>query len=189
MALLIAGIALWSLVHLYPAAMPANRARLVDRLGGTAYRGLFSLDIVIALILIVAGWRMTDVNPVYAPPLYGSPIVTALMFVSFLLFAGASAPGNIKRALRHPMLLGMLTWSVAHLLANGDNRSVVLFGGFGIWAVVSMLLINRRDGDWRRPAAVAASKDAMTIAATLVIFGLALYLHRFVIGVSALPGI
>lgn len=187
MAFLIAGVALWSLVHLYPAVLPGNRARLVDKLGSNTYRGLFSLDIVIALVLIVIGWRMADIRPVYTPPLYGSPVVTGLMFLSFLLFAGASAPGNIKRMLRHPMLLGMLTWSIAHLLANGDNRSVILFGGLGLWAILSMLLINRRDGTWKRPAAVPVSKDAMTIAGTLLIFGLALYLHRFVIGVSALP--
>lgn len=189
MAILIAGVALWSLVHLYPAVLPNNRARLVDRLGSNTYRGLFSIDIIIALVLIIIGWRMTEVRPVYAPPLYGSPIVTGLMFVSFLLFAGASAPGNIKRALRHPMLLGMLTWSVAHLLANGDNRSVVLFGGLGLWAIASMLLINRRDGDWQPPAAVPISRDAMTIAGTLLIFGLALFLHRFIFGVPALPGL
>ncbi len=189
MAFLIAGVVLWSLVHLYPAVLPSSRARLVDKLGPGTYRGLFSLDIVIALVLIIIGWRMADVRPVYTPPLYGSPLVTGLMFVSFLLFAGASAPGNIKRVLRHPMLLGMLTWSVAHLLANGDSRSIVLFGGLGLWAVLSMLLINRRDGEWQRPAAVAASKDVMTVAVTLVIFGLALYLHDFVIGVSALPGL
>ena len=189
MTILVAGVALWSLVHLFPAVMPSSRARLVGKLGAGTYRGLFSRDIVIALVLIIVGWRMADVRPVYTPPLYGSPIVTGLMFVSFLLFAGASAPGNIKRLLRHPMLLGMLTWSVAHLLANGDNRSVVLFGGLGLWAIFSMVFINRRDGEWQRPAAVAASKDAMTVAATLLIFGLALYLHRFVIGVSALPGL
>lgn len=189
MAFLVAGVALWSLVHLYPAVLPHSRVRVIDRLGANTYRGLFSLDIIIALVLIVIGWRTAEVRPVYAPPLLGSPIVTGLMFVSFLLFAGASAPGNIKRVLRHPMLLGMLTWSVAHLLANGDNRSIVLFGGLGLWAVLSMLLINRRDGAWQRPAAVAASKDAMTVAGTLLIFGLAIYLHRFVIGVSALPGL
>lgn len=188
MAILVAGVALWSLMHLYPAVLPGNRAKLVDKLGSKTYRGLFSLDIVIALVLIVVGWRMTDVAAVYAPPLYGSPLVTALMFVSFLLFAGASAPGNIKRVLRHPMLLGMLTWSVAHLLANGDNRSVVLFGGLGLWSIASIVMINRRDGAWQRPAAVAVSRDAMTVLGTLLIFGLAIYLHKFVIGVSALPG-
>lgn len=189
MAFLIAGVALWSLIHLYPAALPYNRQRLVDKLGAGTYRGLFSLDLVIALVLIIIGWRTADVRAIYAPPLYGSPLVTGLMFVSFLLFAGASAPGNIKRVLRHPMLLGLLTWSVAHLLANGDNRSVVLFGGLGAWAIASMLLINRRDGAWRRPAAVPAFKDIMTIAATVLLFGLALFLHPFLFGASALPGL
>ncbi|MDX1517677.1 MAG: NnrU family protein [Woeseiaceae bacterium] len=188
MLLLIAGVTLWSLVHLFPSLYPSARERLIARLGDGPYRGLFSLDIVIAIVLIVVGWRSADVQPVYVAPLYGSVIVTALMFVSFLLFAGASAPGNLKRWLRHPMLTGTVVWSVAHLLANGDNRSIVLFGGIGLWAIVAMLTINRRDGARQRPPPVPLSRDAMTVAGTAIIFGIVLFLHRYLFGVSALPG-
>lgn len=168
--------------------MPNARTRLIDKLGNGPYRGLFALDIVIAMVLIVVGWRSTDVQFVYVPPLYGSPIVSALMFASFILFAAADAPGNIKRFLRHPMLTGAVVWSVAHLLANGDNRSIVLFGGIGLWALVEIVLITRRDGEWVKPAAVSPAKDAMTVVASAVIFGIVLYLHKFLFGVPALPG-
>lgn len=189
MALLIAGVLLWSLVHLFPSVMPTVRASLIGRLGFGPYRGLFSLDIVIALVLIVVGWRAADARLMYTPPLFGSSIVTVLMFVSFLLFAAANAPGNLKRVFRHPMLTGTITWSAAHLLANGDSRSLVLFGGIGLWALISIVTINRRDRDWIRPEPAPFSRDLITLLATAALFGLFLYLHPYLFGVSPLPGL
>lgn len=189
MVLLIAGVLLWSVVHLFPSVLPNTRANLIGKLGYGPYRGLFALDILIALVLIVIGWRAADVELVYAPPLFGSPVVTVLMFVSFVLFAAANAPGNIKRMLRHPMLTGTVVWSVAHLLANGDSRSVVLFGGIGLWALISIFTINRRDGEWAKPEAVPLVRDAMTVVGSVVIFAIVLFLHPYLFGVSPLPGI
>ncbi len=187
MTLLIIGVLLWSAVHLFPSLMPATRDRLIEKLGNNPYRGLFAVDIVIALVLIVLGYRSAAIEPVYVPPLYGSPIVTALMLLSFILFAAADAPGNIKRFLRHPMLAGMAVWAGAHLLANGDNRSVVLFGGLGAWAIIAMLTISLRDGHWEKPGAVPFSRDLMTIVASAALFGIVIYFHEAVIGVSPLP--
>ncbi len=187
MTLLIIGVVLWSALHLFPALLPETRGRLIERLGNGRYRGMFALGIVVTLVLIVFGWRNAAVEPIYVPPLYGNPVVTGMMLLSFILFAAANAPGNIKRILRHPMLAGMALWAGAHLLANGDNRSVVLFGGLGVWAIVAMLAINRRDGDWEKRAAVAFSRDLMTIVAAAAIFAIVVYFHEAVIGVSALP--
>ena len=187
MTLLIIGVLFWSAVHLFPSLMPATRDRLIGKLGNNPYRGLFALDIVIALVLIVFGWRSAAIAPLYVPPLYGSPIVTGMLLLSFILFAAANAPGNIKRFLRHPMLTGMAVWAGAHLLANGDNRSVILFGGLGAWAIIAMLTISLRDGGWEKPAAVPFSRDLMTIAASAALFALVLYLHEAIFGVSPLP--
>ena len=186
---LIIGVLLWSVVHLFPSVMPAQRARLQQALGEAKYKGLFSLDTVIALVLIVIGWKNAEVQAIYNPPLYGSPIVTALMFVSFLLFAAASAPGNIKRFIRHPMLTGMALWGVAHLLANGDNRSIVLFGGLGLWAIIEIVMISRREGEWQKAKAVPVAKDVMTVVATSVIFAIVIYGHEWLFGVPPLPGL
>ena len=189
MTWLIIGVLLWSVVHLFPALLPAQRAKLLESLGENKYKGLFSLDMVIALVLIVVGWKNAEVRAIYNPPLYGSPVVTVLMFLSFLLFAAASAPGNIKRFIRHPMLTGMALWGGAHLLANGDNRSIVLFGGLGLWAVIEIIMISRRDGEWRKARAVPFSKDFMTVVATAVIFAIVIYGHEWLFGVPPLPGL
>lgn len=187
MTLLIIGVVLWSAVHLFPSLLPATRGKLIERLGDGPYRGLFALDIVIAIVLMVVGWRSAAVEAVYVPPLYGNPIVTAMVLLSFILFGAAKAPGNIKRFLRHPMLMGMAVWAGAHLLANGDNRSVVLFGGLGLWAIVSMLVISRREGAWEKPAAAPLTRDLMTLLISSALFALVIYFHKSVLGVSPLP--
>ena len=189
MGLLVTAVLLWSVVHLFPAALPSARSSLVLRLGPNAYRGLYSLVIVLSVVLMVIGWRRTAPELVYVPPLFASPIVPALVFLSFYLFAASHAPGNAKRWLRHPMLTGTLLWAVAHLLANGDGRSLVLFGGLGLWAIVSILLINHRDGPWVRPPAVPVAKDLMTLAGAAVVFAVIALLHRWLFGVSPFPGL
>ncbi len=187
MFLLVLGVLLWSGAHLIKSAAPGWRAEKERSLGDKRWRGLISILIVASIVLMVVGWRAAGSEAVYRPPLVASPLVTALMFISFLLFAGASAPGNIKRLLRHPMLTGTIVFSVAHLLANGDLRSIVLFGGIGLWAVVSIILINRRDGAWQRPPGVGVAKDAMTLIGTLVIFGIVLFLHPYLFGADPVP--
>lgn len=188
MVFLIAGVVLWTVVHLFPSLAPAARANLVGRLGENPYKGLYSLDLIIALVLIVYGWRTAEIQLLYMPPLLGSPVVTALVFVAFFLFAAANAPGNTKRFLRHPMLTGTVVWGIAHLLANGENRSVVLFGGLSLWAIVSIITISRRDGPYQKPEPVSFAKDAMTLVATAVVFALVLYGHEWAFGVSPIPG-
>ncbi|MFQ5610476.1 MAG: NnrU family protein, partial [Woeseiaceae bacterium] len=59
------GVALWSVVHLFPSVMPAQRASLVEKTGEKQFKGLFALEMVIALGLIVYGWRTAAVEPVY----------------------------------------------------------------------------------------------------------------------------
>lgn len=188
MELLIFGVLLWSVLHWSKAIAPVQRARLIDRLGAKAYRGLFSLGILLSLVIIGFGWAKTDIKPVYVPPLYGNHLVIVLVFVAFLLFAAAETRGNIKRFIRHPMLTGLMVWAAAHLLANGDNRSIVLFGGLGLWAFISIILINRRDGAWQRPAAAPLSQDAKTVVGAIVVFSVVLMLHKYLFGVSPLVG-
>ena len=187
MILLIVGVLLWSGAHLIKPAFPGWRAERVRSMGENRWKGIVTVAIVASIVLMVIGWRTAGYEAVYRPPLVQSPFVTVLMFLSFLLFAGASAPGNIKRILRHPMLTGVVVFSIAHLLANGDLRSIILFGGLGVWALVSIPLINRRDGAWQKPPAVSVAKDGMTLVGTIVIFGIVLFLHPYLFGAHPLP--
>ena len=82
----------------------------------------------------------------------------------------------IARKLRHPMLLGVVLWALAHLLVNGDVPSFVLFGGIGLWALVSMQLINRAE-TWTPPPAKPAKFEAMALVGSVLFYGVLSGLH------------
>jgi len=65
------------------------------------------------------------------------------------------------RVTRHPMMWGLMLWSLAHLLARGERMSAVFFGGFLALAALGALLIDQRKArtlgeDWQRFAAVTS---------------------------------
>jgi uncharacterized membrane protein len=181
MSLLITGIMTWCVVHLFPSVAPAARQAVSARMGN-AYRGLFALLILLSLALIVVGWRAALPAAVYVPPLYGSPIISVLMLLAFVLFIAARAPTNIRRFLRHPQLTSVIVWAVAHLLANGDSRSLALFGSLGAWAALEIVLINRRDGAWIKPGAFPLKADVIAVLIGTAAFAIILYLHESLFG-------
>lgn len=67
-----------------------------------------------------------------------------LMLPVFVLVVAAYAPGRIKAAVKHPMVLAVKIWAFAHLLANGDLASVLLFGSFLAWGVVARISLKKR---------------------------------------------
>jgi len=183
MALLIAGLLLFTVVHLLPAALPGMRRAIIARLGDNPYRGIYSLFVLAGLVLIVFGWKSSTPTPVYAPPLGGGPIVSLMVFAAFILFAASRVRSNLRRVVRHPQMTAVILWSAAHLMANGDARSLALFGGLGAWAVLEILLCNRRDGAWQKPVPVSRRTDIVAAVIGAAAFGLFFYLHRTLFGV------
>ncbi len=133
---------------------------------------------------MVIGWRSTTPEFVYLPPGWGRPVTIVLMLISVMLFVAANYPTRIKRFIRHPQLTGLVTWSIGHLLSNGDSRSLVLFGGLGLWALIEMLLINRREGGWVKPDAPALSIEAKGLVISVIVFLALVFLHPYYAGVS-----
>jgi uncharacterized membrane protein len=187
MSLLISGLLLWSLAHLFPSAMSRTRAKVIARLGNNAYRGLFALVIVASVFMIVFGWKTAVPVALYAPPLLGSPLPVLLVLIAFILLAAAQTRTNIRRVIRHPQLTGVVIWGIAHLLSNGDSRSVTLFAAITLWSTTTILLCNRRDGPWKKPGPVAISSDIVTAVGGAVGFFVLLYAHHYLFGVSPLP--
>jgi uncharacterized membrane protein len=185
MAYLILGILLWAAAHLFPAMGVDRRARVVERLGEGPYRGLFSVVIAVAVVLMVFGWQSATPTLIYRAPSLGPPLTGMIMLVALVLFFAARLQTNIKRALRHPQLSGVLVWAFAHLLANGDSRSVTLFGGLAAWSVVQMIAINRRDGPWKKPDPVPLKRDVLPVVVGVVAYGILLWAHPWLFGVSA----
>ncbi|MGD8734450.1 MAG: NnrU family protein, partial [Gammaproteobacteria bacterium] len=82
-------------------------------------------------------------------------------------------------------LTGVLIWAVGHLLANGDSRSLVLFGGLGLWCVMQIVAINRREGPWIRPDPVPRRMDAVPVVIGIIAYAILLWAHPWLFGVSA----
>ncbi|MEZ5448289.1 MAG: NnrU family protein [Thiolinea sp.] len=179
---LIVGILLWSLVHLFPSLMPERRAALLAE-RGNLYQGGFALLIVLSLVLIVIGWRSTPPEAWYVPPSWGRHLNMLLTLIAIILLGASHAPTRIRQYLRHPMLSGVAVWAFGHLLANGETRSVLLFGGMLIWSLVSIYTINRRDGHWKKPAQTTSwAAEIKLLLISLLVYVVLIFLHPYFAG-------
>jgi len=183
--LLICGILLFGLAHLFPAACPGAHQTVIGKIGRNPYRGIFALIILAALILIVIGWRSSSVAIVYSPPEWGYLAAQVLMYPALFLFISARANSNIKRIIRHPQLTSVALWGVAHLLANGESRAALLFGGLAVWALGEIFFINRRDGAWRKPAAAPYSADIKVAVIAVAVYAALAFGHGYFTGAPA----
>ncbi len=161
MTLLVAGLVLFFALHTIPSVVPL-RGALLARLGLGRYRGMFSLVALAGLVLIVWGFSRAPFEPLYAAPVWGRQVALFAVPVAIVLFAAANMPTHIRAVLRHPMLLGLLLWATAHLLSNGDLRSVVLFGSFAAFAVLDFVSVEARG---KRPSTDKPPRLAMDGAA------------------------
>lgn len=187
MTLLIIGVILWTVVHLIPVFAPQFRQGLIDRLGRNPYRGLFSLALFAALALIILGWRSTPEVPVYVPGPDAKMVGFILMVVSFILIGGAQYNSWIKQFIRHPMLMGVVVWSISHLVTNGSTRALVLFGGIGLWALIEIPLINARDKDYTKPPAPKLGVELRGVFISAAFLAITLFLHPYFAGVTPFP--
>jgi uncharacterized membrane protein len=182
MLLLVAGVLLWAIIHLFSSVGRDARAAVVARIGLNPYKGLYSVLLVLALVLIVIGWRSTPPTSLWVPPVGLRHLATALMPIAVILFISARAPTDIKQVIRHPQLTGVKLWAVAHLLANGELRSIVLFGGLLAWAVLEVIFINRRDGAWVRPPRVGMVRTMASALVGLLAAAVLVYVHPWIAG-------
>jgi uncharacterized membrane protein len=185
MTLLLAGLVLFLGIHSLVIFAPAVRERLVQKLGHNGWRGIHSLFSLAGLVLIVVGYGQARQAPVllYAPPFWMRHVTFTLMLPVFPLLFAAYFPGRIRAVLKHPMLLAVKIWALAHLLANGTLADLLLFGGFLAWAVANRISLKRR-----APTLQVSSPPRPLNDVIAVVLGLALYvatllwLHRLLIG-------
>jgi uncharacterized membrane protein len=187
LAILILGLGLLLGGHAL-VSLRDRRAALIARLGEGPYKGLFSLVSLAGLILIgigFAGYRSSGWIDVWYPPTWTRHAAVALMWPAVVLVVAAYIPGRIKRSLKHPMLAGVKLWAVAHLVANGDLGSIVLFGSVLGWAVFDRISLKHRSD----PGAPAIPTGGLTndvlavIVGTIVYLALGFVFHPVVIGV------
>jgi uncharacterized membrane protein len=176
--LLILGVGLWIVAHLFKRIAPAQRATLAKGLGEGA-KGIFAVLILAGLVLMVLGWQRADYVLLWSVPVWFGHANNLLMLIAFYVFGIGMAKGALSQRVRHPMLMGVLIWSAAHLLVRGDLAGLILFGGMGAWAAVSILMINAQDKVWTPPARKPGPRDAVAVAVVLVVYGAVGLIHRW----------
>jgi uncharacterized membrane protein len=205
---------------------PPLRGRLVAALGEKAFLGLYSLLSIAFLVWAIQAYRAAPFVGLWDLGLAGRAIAVGVMpFALVLAVAGLTSPSptavggermrdlaqavrGIVTITRHPFLWGAALWAVAHLAANGDAASLVLFGGMLVLALGGMAAIDHKRAQrlgegWR---AFAAQTSAVPFAARaagrvkvdwkgiglarpiagLVLYGVLLYAHRWLFGAAVL---
>lgn len=223
---LAAAAAFFVLIHL---GISGSRLRdaLVARLGENAYRGLFSLLSVAGLAWLIYAYARAPFEFLWVPPPWARPTAVVVVLVAFLLAVpGLLTPNptaarfesrlerentvrGIIRITRHPFLWGTALWAAAHLFANGDRASVILFASLLVLALTGTSSIDAKrkrafGAQWSRFAeatsnvpfvAIATGRNRLAlgeigvgrIAAAIAAYAVFLLAHPLLFGARALP--
>ncbi len=189
MLVLILGIIVFLGVHTLTTYREI-RASLIERFGLGPFKGLYSLAAFVGFALIVWGfsrYRAEGLIPVWTPPIWTHHLTISLTWFAFVALACMNpAPSRIRGWLRHPMLVAVKIWALAHLLANGDAGGMLLFGSFLAWAVYDRIAVNKR-GDLGAPRISSFTRaDGVALAVGTLAYVAMIFLHPLLIGVAVI---
>jgi len=157
------------------------RPALVNAMGEWPYRGVYSLVAFVTLGWMVWAYASAPRELLWSgfpnTPYWAMPVAFVLIACGYwrnptmvgadkLLKSEDPARGMI-RITRHPIMWGIMLWAAAHILARGDLKSLVFFGGFLVVALVGTLSMDSRkkaNPDWPRFAAVTSHVPFVAIA-------------------------
>ena len=182
MSQLVVATAAFLVTHFVPST--PLRAALVKSTGERAYLGLYSLMAFATLGWMIYAYGRAPVVPLWPGLRLVPAVIMPFAFIlivggvlsknptavgqSNLLAAGDPARG-LLRVTRHPVMWGLLLWAGAHVLARGDLKSLVFFGGFLLLAALGTRLIDARKArerseDWKRFSALTSNIPFVAIA-------------------------
>jgi len=189
MFVLVAGIAIFLGIHSL-SMFPHTRRSLIAYLGAGPFKGVYSLIALGGLGMIMFGfsrYRAAGMIPVWTPPEGLRHLTLGLMWLAFVAIACSNpAPGRIRGWLRHPMLVAVKIWALAHLLANGDLGGMILFGSFLAWAVFDRISVKRRRDFGAQRIGAFTGADATALAVGTIAYGTMIFLHPLLIGVAVI---
>lgn len=140
---LASAVALFVASHLI-LSLPRIRDPLVARLGENTFRALYSAIALGLLLWVALAYRDAPIIDVWYPPIGLMHLSLLIMPLASILFvAGLTTPNpsaigggqsdinagpvGILKITRHPVMWAVVLWGFAHLLANGDAASLILF--------------------------------------------------------------
>jgi uncharacterized membrane protein len=191
MLILFIGIVVFLGVHTL-TTFRETRTRLIERLGLGPFKGLYSLVAIAGFALIVLGfsrYRAEGLIILWTPPAWTRHLTILLMWFAFVALACMNrAPGKIRGWLRHPMLVAIKIWALAHLLANGDAGGMLLFGSFLAWAVFDRIAVKKRGDLGAMRIESFTRADAAALGVGTLAYVAMIFLHPVLIGVPVMAG-
>jgi uncharacterized membrane protein len=192
MALLVVSIILFLGIHLIRTFAPGVRQSMIARLGKQGWMAIYSIASIVTLGFLAYAFSIarTQTTVLYSPPAWASHITITLMLIASICLVASLLPaGHIAAKTKHPMVLSVKIWALAHLIANGDSASVLLFVSFLAWGVILRISLKRRAraGEVNTRPFVAGKYDLYAVVLGVVLWGLIIWkLHEWIIGVSPL---
>ena len=178
---LVMGLLIFFAVHTVPALDVKDS--FVQKMGPLGYKGLFTLVTLAGFFLIIYGKAYSEFEPIWNPPAINRYITMSIMLFADFLLATSLIPNNFRRRIRHPMLIGVFLWGLAHLISNGDLASILLFASFLIFAISKIRTQSKR-GPFEPPERVSVVLDITTVLLGLTIYLAFIYFHRYIGGIS-----
>lgn len=207
--------------HVIPSR-PAVRSRLISLLGKRVYIVLYSslsLAVLGFLIRAAADAPYVEVWPFEEWQRLVPAMVVPLAFALGLLGLATPNPLSLSPSraafdparpgivaiTRHPVLVALALWSLAHMVPNGDLAHLILFGTFLVFSLAGMWAVDkrarRRLGDavwadlasryrwlqWPRGLSWLTPRLVLLALGGVALALLAAMLHEALIGVPALP--
>lgn len=183
MGVLVVGLVILLGVHM--TRLVGIRALAVRVIGEPLWAVFYSVLSAIGLALVIYGHILAHPSDtVWNPPAWTRTVALVAVPVSIILLIATYIPSHIRAFTRHPMTLGVFLWSGAHLLANGEIASLVLFGAFFGWSAILLIEGYARGGHFAHSGRWAG--DAAVILIGLAAAGALALFHMQLFGVAVI---
>lgn len=190
MLFLILCLLIFFVTHSIRFIVPGFRTGMIARMGEGPWKGVYSLVSILTILLVAYafGEARQETGMLYDPPVWTSHIAILLMlFAMICLVAGVLPAGHIAAKAKHPLVLAVKIWALAHLLANGETSSFILFASFLAWGVVMRIMLKRRAraGENVVRPFVSSRYDILAVVLGVVLWAAFIWkLHEWLIGVQ-----
>jgi uncharacterized membrane protein len=180
---LILGIVLFGGSHLFSTLLPAARNGFKSALGEQTYKLTYTAVSIVGVIFWVLAYRgAAPTDNLYEPWAGGRHLVHLAAFLMLVLIGASHGKGYIKKFVHHPMSIGILLWSGAHLLVNGEPVVIGIFATLFVVALADIIFSTARGKMATHEPRIRSDIIALVIG--VVLFAVfAFGFHPYVLGV------
>jgi uncharacterized membrane protein len=176
---LIVATAAFGCVHALPA-IPELKSHLKGRFG-RAYGPIYGMLSLLLLAAMLWAYRSTDSEFLYATADWAWWANWGFSLAGFVCLGIFLFRGTWRNMLRYPMAIGVSLWGTGHLLANGDWRSLVFFGGLIVAALAHVMFARRAPF---QPSPERGGHNFLSILFGIALYGITTQLHYALTGME-----